>query len=235
MAKKKKQEIEDDFDIDEQDEIIQDEIIPNEIDEIESVEDISAIDECEIDTMDDCLVEDDEMDFDILFKNSANKHKLDGKHSLKRDTIFKGKLDDSEQVSAEENISYYTDTVENISSYQIQVGSIFEQESRYQQDYLNQKKLSQDVFELLQDKTEIDFTSNRRKPNRTTFNGYYKMLLTELDTKYSQSEIFVELSYYFTDNIFNMFKLLEKKYATNIIKELNQKGYLQDIGNINFV
>jgi hypothetical protein len=32
--------------------------------------------------------EDSEMD--IMFKFNVNSHKIDGKHSLKRDTIFKG-------------------------------------------------------------------------------------------------------------------------------------------------
>jgi len=174
-----------------------------------------------------------ETDFDILFKNNVNKHKSDGKHSLKRDTIFKGKV--------EESLTEYDDTlISNIdngenNSYKIQTGSIFEQESRYHQDYLTQKNLAKDVFDLLTGKTELDFTQNRRKPNRQTFNTYYKMLLEELEGRYSKSEIFVELSYYFTNNIFNMFKLLDKKYATSIIIELQSKGYLKDISNIKFV
>ena len=59
------------------------------------------------------------------------------------------------------------------------------------------------------------------------------MLLTNIDKQYTQSEIFVELSYYFTDNIFNMYKLLDKKYATSIIKELREKGFLNNL-DINF-
>ena len=59
------------------------------------------------------------------------------------------------------------------------------------------------------------------------------MLLYNIDKQYTQSEIFVELSYYFTDNIFNMYKLLDKKYATSIIKELREKGFLNNL-DINF-
>ena len=70
---------------------------------------------------------------------------------------------------------------------------------------------------------------------RQIFNSYYQMLLTNLKYKYTKSEIFVTLSYYFTDNIFNMFKLLDKKHATIIIMELKNKGYLEDIiGDFDF-
>ena len=206
------------------------------IDESEPEEDLSVmiIEEIEIQDVADCLIEDeDEDDFDILFKNESNNHKIDGKHALKRDTIFKGKLDEIEEDDKDYHTSYI-DTIEN-SHYQIQSGSIFEQETRYHQDYLTQKNLSRDVYDVLTGSTQLDFSMSRRKPNRQTFNGYYKLLLISLSDKYSNSEIFVELSYYFSDNIFNIFKLLDKKYATGIIKELKNKGYLEDIGNINFV
>ena len=61
------------------------------------------------------------------------------------------------------------------------------------------------------------------------------MLLNNIGNKYSKSEIFVELSFYFTDNIFNMFKLLDKEYATRIIVELKQRGHLANLNNINFI
>ena len=67
------------------------------------------------------------------------------------------------------------------------------------------------------------------------FNEYYNLLLNKLHLKYTNSEIFVELSYFFTDNIFNMYKLLDKNSATIIIKELMQKGYLKNLQNVNFL
>lgn len=224
---KRKIVVEEDFD----DEL--EPVAPPLVEEIEEQPDME-IDACEVETESQVLIE-EETDFDIIFKSSSNKHKLDGKHALKRDTIFKGKLESEvDEDGNEEHLTCFIETSEN-SHYQIQAGSLCEQESRYQQDYLNQKNLAKDVFDLLTENTELDFRSNRRKPNRQTFNAYYKMLLDAMETKYTQSEIFVELSYYFTDNIFNMFKLLDKKYATSIIVELKHKGYLQDIGNINFV
>lgn len=205
-----------------------------ELEKIEEEEQNELVIECESQSPDKCIIEDD-TDFDILFKSSINKHKIDGKHALIRDTILKGKENEVEEEGMEENLSNYIETGENTSHYQLQSGSLFELETHHNQEYLTQKNLSQDVFRIMSENTTLDFRMNRRKPNRSTFNSYYKMLLDHLEKKYSQSEIFVELSYYFTDNIFNMFKLLDKRYATSIILELKNKGYLKDISDINFV
>jgi len=171
-----------------------------------------------------------EDDIDIMFKFNTNNHKIEGKHSLKRDTIFKGKVEDEEEFH-----SYITEEYAPTDGFPIEAGSAYEFESKHNDEYVNRLELSNDVYVLLQENTELDFTSNRRKPNRQAFNDYYRMLLDNLGRKYSKSEIFVELSYYFTDNIFNMFKLLDKEYATQIIFELKQSGYLDNLNNINFI
>jgi len=176
-----------------------------------------------------------ESDLDVYFKFGTNNHKLDGKHSLKRDTILHGKL--NERIESEN--SYYSDMSISLNidyenaDLSIEKGSVFYEESRSANDLQNRKKLSEDVYNLLRNNTELDFKASRRKPNKATFNNYYKMLLSNIDKQYTQSEIFVELSYYFTDNIFNMYKLLDKKYATSIIKELRDKGFLNNL-DINF-
>ena len=176
--------------------------------------------------------EDDVNDSDIMFQFNTNNHKLEGKHSLTRDTIFKGKAEDNVQES-----EYYSSQDDNFSidGLPIEIGSNYEFESKYHEEYIGRLNLSRDVFDLLSEKTELDFSSNRRKPNRQAFNDYYKMLLDNIGRDYTKSEIFVELSYYFTDNIFNMFKLLDKEYATQIIVELKQSGYLSNLNNINFI
>jgi len=174
--------------------------------------------------------EDEDNDIDIMFKFNTNNHKIEGKHSLKRDTIFKGKI-----VEETEHYSYITEDYSQSDGFPIEAGSAYEFESKHNDEYVGRIELSNDVYTLLQDNTELDFTSNRRKPNRQAFNDYYRMLLDKLGKKYSKSEIFVELSYYFTDNIFNMFKLLDKEYATQIIFELKQSGYLDNLNNINFI
>jgi len=204
--------------------------------DFEDDEKLDLIDE-DLDELDEEVDEDpkhEDTEFDILFKSRVNKHKLEGTHSLKRDTIFMGKLDEeSDELEDYELSSSISDY--DTDNYDIEKGSTYEVETRHYQDYYYKKSLTKDIYDILDNKTEIDFVENRRKPNKQTFNNYYKMCVEDLGMKYSKSEIFVELSYYFTDNIFNMFKLLNKKHATGIIVELKDKGYLKDIGNINFV
>ena len=138
-------------------------------------------------------------DFNLLYQFHVNKHKREGKHSLKRDVIFKGKID-KDNKNIEENVDTNHSSTNN---YKLESGSIFEFESKNNEEYVNQKQLSIDVFEVLSTCTDIDFNSNRRKPNKQSFNEYYILLLSKLRLKYTNSELFVELAYYFTDNIFN--------------------------------
>jgi hypothetical protein len=173
----------------------------------------------------------DEQDFDFKFISQQNKHKLDGKHSLERDILFTGKLEEKDENDPDYQ-SYQVFYNEEVS---IETGSQYEYESMNNEDYVNDLHLEKDIFDLLSENTNLDFTQNRRKPKREDFNGYYNMLLKHLSGKYTNCEIFVALSYYFTDNIFNMYKLLNKKHATNIIVELKNKGYLDNLGSINFV
>ena len=180
----------------------------------------------------------EDTDFDIFFKARANKHKLEDKHALKTDIIFKGKIEEvDENDSDSEYFSYHNNNLSDYDSenYDIMSGTQLEIELKHNDDYLYKKDLSKDIYIILRNKTDLDFSTNRRKPNRQTFNTYYKTCIEDLNAKYTKSEIFVELSYYFTDNIFNMFKLLEKKNAAGIIMELKDRGYLKDIGNINFI
>lgn len=171
--------------------------------------------------------------FDIMFKSSANKHKMEGTHSLKRDTIFKGKIVEDEL--SEYDLYSTTNQDYDIDNYNLERGSSYESETRNYEEYNYKKNLTIDIYTILEKKTDINFRDNRRKPKKEVFNVYFCMCVDELNTKYTKSEIFVELAYYFTDHIFNMFKLLDKKNATSIILELKNKGFLTDIGNINFI
>lgn len=220
----------------EEEKIIQiDDININEDELIEFIDDIEdfeneILNDIENDSTNNCDEESDNVD--IMVKFNTNNHKLEGKHSLARDTIFKGKIE-----NVNEHSEYYTNQDDfNINEgLPIEVGSSYEFESKYYEDYVGRLNLSRDVYDLLSANTELDFSSNRRKPNKQAFNDYYKMLLNSIGKDYTKSEIFVELSYYFTDNIFNMFKLLDKEYATQIIVELKQSGYLTNLNNINFI
>lgn len=212
----------------------QDDYLDEDLDNIddENIDELENLDQdLDLETEDEDE-EEEEDDVDIMFKFNTNNHKIEGKHALKRDTIFKGKLEDNIEQS-----EYYSTTEDfNVNDgLPIEVGTSYEFESKHHEEYMGRLNLSKDVYKLLTDNTELDFTSNRRKPNRQAFNDYYKMLLDNIGKEYTKSEIFVELSYYFTDNIFNMFKLLDKEYATQIIVELKQSGYLTNLNNINFI
>ena len=162
---------------------------------------------------------------DLLYHFNTNKHKQEGKHRLKEDTIFKGKanLTDEDEYDFDDN-NDYNDLI-----------TFFDYESEELSNSEEKNNLIKDIYEVLKTKTDIDFTTNRRKPNKETFNFYYNLLIKEIGTRYTKSEMFVELSYYFTNNIFNTFKLLSKESATVIIKELTNKGYLKNLSNINFL
>jgi len=212
--------------------------IENKLDTVqnEEIEDIlidnSEMGELEQDDIISNINDESESDLDIYFKFGTNNHKLDGKHSLKRDTILNGKVDEVEV----EGMETYKQDMDYFSSHDpVEHGSIFEDESRNNEELANRRNLSQDIYTILKEKTNIDFNVNRRKPNKITFNSYYKMLLNDVGKTYTKSEIFVELAYYFTDNIFNMYKLLDKKYAIGIIEELRDKGYLSNLKSINFM
>lgn len=204
--------------------------------EIIDEEDVEDIGDDEKESIDNTINYDDsESELDVYFKYGTNNHKLDGKHSLKRDTILNGKL--SEASDVEEDASSYglmEFDIYDTGEIPIERGSIFEEESRNAEDSQNKRKLAEDVYNLLKENTDLDFRSNRRKPNKATFNNYYKMLLMNIDQQYTRNEIFVELAYYFTDNIFNMYKLLDKKYATAIIRELRGKGFLNNLSDFDF-
>ena len=157
-------------------------------------------------------VEVEEVDDEVVL----SKHKVQGKHSLKYDSIFKGKKED---ISEEDDINpyYFND------SFEVDKSSILYEESQENEKYLRNKKVKERVYEVLQTKTKLNFLNNRRKPSKIDFNNYYHLLKVELEAdKFTNVEIFNELSVYFSDNLFNMFKLLDNKWRNLIIKELHE-------------
>lgn len=145
-----------------------------------------------------------------------SKHKLEGKHSLKYDSIFKGKkedpLDEDEGTSSFEN---YKDTIE------VDRSSNYYFESIDNEKYIRAKQVKERVYEILESNTSINFLNNRRKPSRNDFNQYYNILKDGLQSEsFTNVELFNELAVYFSDNLFNMFKLLDKKWRNMIILEL---------------
>lgn len=146
----------------------------------------------------------------------VSKHTIEDKHRLKWDVIFRGKKEPQENPDErEEWISNDNLEVDRTSTYWY--------ESQDNENYLRDKKVKEKVFNVLSQKTDLDFLSNRRKPSRSDFNNYYYLLKTSLSGEgFTNTELFNELSIYFSDNLFNMFKLLDNKWRNMIISELQE-------------
>ncbi|MFW6225442.1 MAG: hypothetical protein ACOC3V_00620 [bacterium] len=109
------------------------------------------------------------VDFDLIYRLNTNKHRQEGKHSLQRDTIFKGKID-KKLDDKDSSYMYESDSTYNDGFKLIDV-----EYDSYTDDYINQNNLTKDVFDVLDKKTNLDFKQNRRKPNKDTFNYYYDL------------------------------------------------------------
>jgi hypothetical protein len=144
-----------------------------------------------------------------------SKHTLQGKHSLKYDSIFKGKKEDPIDEDTVEVFSNFND------NFEVDKSSIYWFESIDNENYIKEKRIKEKVYEVLSKHTDINFLNNRRKPSRVDFNQYYFLLKTHLvEESFSNVELFNELAVYFSDNLFNMFKLLDNKWRNLIIVEL---------------
>lgn len=168
----------------------------------------------------------------VRIKSNGIKSKLIGKHSLPYDTIFKGKK--NEPITEDSDSEYI---IKNAGgSFDVSDETLEFEESRNSIDHYRDVRLKQEIASKLSEFTDINFTANRRKPAKTDFNAYYAMLLKELaHYGYSRTEIFIELAGYFSDNVWNMFQLLEKQYCNSIINELKEKYGLSDMGKIDFL
>jgi hypothetical protein len=138
-----------------------------------------------------------------------SKHKIQGKHSLKYDSIFKGKKETplTEEEEFETTSTYFNE------NFEVDKGSIYWFESIDNENYIKEKRIKEKVYEVLLNYTDLNFLNNRRKPSKSDFNNYYYLLKTHLkDENFTNVEIFNELAVYFSDNLFNMFKLLDNKW-----------------------
>ena len=179
----------------------------------DSVDDNDNIDD------DNFLIDDDdnidiviEIDDEDLLDDTKNqedeeivlsKHKIDGKHSLKYDSIFKGKKEDPLSEDDMDGFAYY-----HKESIEVDKSSNYYFESIDNESYIRSKLVKEKVYEVLILHTELNFMNNRRKPSRVDFNHYYFLLKQNLENEsFTNVELFNELAVYFSDNLFNMFKL----------------------------
>lgn len=243
MSKKKKNEIEIDEILDDvevnstietPDDIIESVEVDEEIldeDSVIEIEDDDLVFEIEDDILEEDE-EDDEDEEDEIVKESEedivlSKHTIEGKHSLKYDSIFKGKKE--EAVENEDfDIMFFNE------KFEVDKASQYWFESIDNENYTKEKRVKEKVYEVLAEHTDINFLNNRRKPSRSDFNHYYYLLKTNLKKEnFTNIEIFNELSVYFSDNLFNMFKLLDNKWRNLIINELQdhigKKNYSNEV------
>lgn len=175
-------------------------------------------------------LEDDDLDFDIdddFDTDDDNKedseddivlskHKMEGKHSLKYDSIFKGKKENPLDEDDLDGFAYY-----HKDSIEVDKSSSYYFESMDNERYVRDKLVKEKVYKILDEQTELNFDTNRRKPSKADFNSYYNLLTVQLESEnFTNIELFNELAVYFSDNILNMFKLLDKKWRNLIIDEL---------------
>jgi hypothetical protein len=144
-----------------------------------------------------------------------SKHTIQGKHSLKYDSIFKGRKEDPLTEDDVEVGGSFND------NFELDKSSHYWFESVDNENYIKEKKIKEKVYEVLVSHTDINFLNNRRKPSRVDFNQYYSLLKNNLQKEsFTNIELFNELAVYFSDNLFNMFKLLDNKWRNLIISEL---------------
>lgn len=165
--------------------------------------------------------------------------KLVGKHSLRHDKIFVGgksrKNFDDDAPDAEENIEEEFEDDTKKMSFEIEydspiLGTYLDNDER-----LLLKKLKERVLEAVLTKTNININLPRRKPSNTDFIKYYRIVKKELENDlFSDAEIFVELSIYFSDNLFGMFRLLDSNSAAKILADLEKKYNLSHLRHMVF-
>jgi hypothetical protein len=198
------------------DEVYEDSI---EIDEEDVLEIVIEIDE--EDLVDETFDIDNEVDVkEVEFLDdediTLSKHKIQGKHSLKYDSIFKGKKEEPLSEDEFETTSTYFN-----ENFEVDKGSLYWFESIDNENYIKEKRIKEKVYEVLSNYTDLNFLNNRRKPSKSDFNNYYFLLKTNLkDENFSNVELFNELAVYFSDNLGNMFKLLDNKWREDVINEL---------------
>jgi hypothetical protein len=221
------EEFEDDFENQEENlEIFNDEVSDDEISDDEIIIEDSIVDEEITDVVGDIVEEE--------FKEEVvlSKHTIHKKHSLNYDSIFKGK---KENPLTEDD---YDTTTSFNETFEVDKSSIYWYESVDNENYIKEKRIKERVYDVLANHTDLNFLNNRRKPSRSDFNHFYFLLKTNLqDENFTNVELFNELSVYFSDNLFNMFKLLDNKWRNMIILELQEhigkQHYSHEVRNRN--
>ena len=195
-----------------EDEIIDDEVIKEEVIQVDD---------------EDLKLEEEEVKEEVVL----SKHTIHKKHSLNYDSIFKGRKEDPLTEDDYESSGFN-------ETFEVDKSSIYWFESVDNENYVKEKRIKEKVYEVLANHTDLNFLNNRRKPSRSDFNQFYYLLKTNLqEESFTNIELFNELAVYFSDNLFNMFKLLDNKWRNMIISELQEhigkQHYSHEVRNRN--
>jgi len=195
-----------------EDEIIDDEVVEDEVIQVDE---------------EDLKLEVEPVKEDVVL----SKHTIHKKHSLSYDSIFKGRKEDPLSEDDYESSGFN-------ETFEVDKSSIYWFESVDNENYVKEKRIKEKVYEVLANHTDLNFLNNRRKPSRSDFNNFYFLLKTNLqEESFTNVELFNELSVYFSDNLFNMFKLLDNKWRNMIISELQEhigkQHYSHEVRNRN--
>lgn len=156
---------------------------------------------------------------------NKSKHAIEGTHKLKRDVIFKGKLTPSEY--AEENYTLVPNT-NTMFSYEPST-------SRYEEfnnsiDYQQNRVMKLEVYDIMMS-FGIDPNSSRRMPGYDDAKKWFTYLYENIKTHRSVCELFIEFSYYFTEQHLNLLKRIDSEHRNIIMAELQEykKNKFKDI------
>lgn len=168
---------------------------------------------------------DDEQGMAVGYRKSGGR--LVGKHSLKRDSIFNGK-----EVKNNTDEEYWFD--DNSKSFNLDPTSSLVEEVSDQEEADRIRLLKEYVYNNLANKV-VDMSAPRRKPSKVDFNNNFVELKNAVPMGlFSDAELFVELSSYFSDNLYSMFKLLDKEHSEKIIVGLMDKYNLSMLDSLDF-
>lgn len=197
---------------------------PNLEDDIDEIEDDLNLDDIDYDAQAQVENVDDNKEDSFLSSGKVilSKHSQNGKHSLSYDTIFKGKKATNDLTELEE-LGFYEDELDESHNqkFSVEVSTIYWDESMNNEEYVRSLRVKEKIYDILKSETEIKLESKRRRPSKVDFNNYYYLLKSSLKSeRFTNTEMFIELASYFSDNLFNMFKLLDNKWKSDIIAEL---------------
>ena len=154
-------------------------------------------------------------------EEKISKHKIKDKHKLQYDSIFKGKKTTEEEADTFFGIPRH-------ESFEFDSSSNYYSEHKAPEDTARIKELDLELYDIIVDDLKLDIRCSRRKPSKEKFNEYMEYILNKMDMlKYSHSEVFTQFSFYFSDNVVNMYKLLNSKIGGRIAKEIEPRSRIK--------